>query len=40
MIQTFVIKHGARTIDKIVVYDIATIVMICLMVYSVNHRKI
>ena len=33
----FVITHGARTIDKIAVYDIATNFMIYLMVYSVNH---
>ena len=33
----FVIKHGTRTIDKIAVYDIASIAMIYLMVHSLNH---
>ena len=33
-------KHAARTIDKIAVYDIATSFMIHLMFYSVNHGQV
>ena len=36
----FVIKHGAWALNKIAVNDIATIVMIYLMIYSVNHGYI
>ena len=34
------ITHGAQTIDKIAVYDIATNFMVYLMVYSVNHGQV